>query len=164
MNKSRVKTKALACVLAGCAGGAAAQENCSQNINKIEKIADIQAALNCVDSRAKAAEERNKQQAENHKREMLQQAANFDIVTTNVRQVSLKEATNGAWKPIPESEAANVCYLSSVRLAPQGLCQVTYHGALERWSYNISNPSSSGFICMATCVWMELRPKPQGKE
>ena len=166
---SRSKTGApacavLACVLAGWASDVAAQEDCNAKINKIEKIGDIQAALSCVENHVDAEAQRSKQQEENHKKQLLQQVANFELVTTNVRQVPLKEATNGAWKPIPESEAANACFLSSVRLAPQALCQITYHGELERWSYNISNPSAAGFICMATCVWMELRRKPKGAE
>lgn len=163
--KSRIRTGLLACALAGWTSGAAAQEDCSAKINTIAKIGDIQAALNCLEAHVTAEAERSRQIAENYKKLMLQQMlAQFELVTTNVRHVSLKESTHGTWKQIPDSANANACFLSSVRLPPQGLCQVTYQGTLERWSYNVSDPASAGFTCTATCVWMDLRLKAQGAQ
>lgn len=162
---SRIKAGMLACVLAGTAAGAAAEDDCSARINTIEKIGDIQAALNCVESHIAAEAERSRQIAQNYKKIMLQQMVEqFEIVTTNVRHVSLKESTNGTWKQIPDSAEAHACFLSSVRLPPQGLCQVTYQGTLERWAYNVSDPASAGFTCTATCVWMDLRRKAQAAQ
>lgn len=157
----RVKTSVLACVLAGWASCAAAQGDCIAKINSIEKIGDIQAALNCVEGHIAAEAERNKQQAEENRKLVRQQIDKLEIVTTNVKHVPLKEATNGVWKKIPDSDKANACFLSSVRLPPQGLCQVTYQGTLDRWSYNVSDIAGAGFICTATCTWIELRRKPE---
>jgi len=159
--KRRVKVCVLACGLAGWASCAAAQENCSAKINSIEKIGDIQAALNCVEGHVAAEAERSKQLAEENKKLMRQQIDGLEIVTTNVKHVALKDATNGVWKKIPDSDKANACFLSSVRLPPQGLCQVTYQGTLDRWSYNVSDIAGAGFVCTATCTWVELRRKPE---
>jgi len=162
---SRIKAGVLASVLAGAVSGVAAQEDCSARINTIVKIGDIQAALNCVENHIAAEAERSRQIAENYKKIMLQQMVEqFEIATTNVRHVSLKESTNGTWKQIPDSADANACFLSSVRLPPQGLCQVTYQGTLERWAYNVSDPASAGFSCTVTCVWMDLRHKAQAAQ
>ena len=167
MESSR-KTSALACVWAGLAGlagwapGAAAQDDCNAKIDTIEKIGDIQAALNCVQGRVAAEAARSKQHEESHKKQLLQQVADqLELATTKVRHVSLKESTHGIWKPIPESAEADACFLSSVRLPAQGLCQVTYEGPLERWAYNVSDPAGAGFTCTATCVWMDIRRKPE---
>ena len=46
--KFRLKNSLLVWALAGWASGVAAQEDCQARINKIEKVADIQAALLCV--------------------------------------------------------------------------------------------------------------------
>jgi hypothetical protein len=162
--KSLTKTGVLGCLLAGWGFGAAAQDDCTARINTIEKIGDIQAALNCVQGHIAAEAQRNKQLAENNKKELAQQVDNLKIEATRVRHMSLKEATNGIWKMIPDSENANACFLSSVRLPPQGLCQVTYQGTLNRWSYNVSDIAGAGFACTATCIWLELRGKPQGTE
>jgi hypothetical protein len=160
--KSRMKTSVLACVLAGWATGVAAQDDCSEQINTIQKIGDVQAALNCVQGRV-AAEVRARQEAEKNLKQLPQQVADqLQLVATKVRHVALKEATNGIWKQIPESADADACFLSSVRLPPQGLCQVTYQGTLERWSYNVSDRGGQGFLCTATCVWMDVRRKPEG--
>lgn len=160
---SRTKASVLACVLAGWAMGAVAQENCNGQIERIETIGDVQAALNCIEAEVTATAERSKQFTENNKKQVLQQLdENVELVTTKVRHVALGESTNGAWKQIPESSDANACFLSSVRLPPQGLCQVTYQGTSERWSYNVSDPVGAGFTCTATCVWMDLRRKQEG--
>lgn len=162
--KSRIQA-VLAAALAAWAAGAAAQDNCSARINTIEKIGDIQAALNCVENRFAAEAERARQAIESNKKLALQQVLEqFEIVTTNVRHVSLKESTNGNWKQIPDSANANACFLSAVRLPAQGLCQVTYQGNLERWAYNVSDPASAGFTCTATCIWMDLRRKEQAAQ
>ena len=107
---------------------------------------------------------RNKRQSENDKKEVLQQVDNLEIESTNVKHMSLKEATNGAWKKIPDSDKANACFLSSVRLPPQGLCQITYQGNLDRWSYNASDIAGAGFVCTATCVWVKVHRKEQAAD
>ncbi|MEN3275626.1 MAG: hypothetical protein V7631_1416 [Massilia sp.] len=156
------RTSVLACVLAGAASGVAAQDDCSARINTIEKIGDIQAALTCVQGRVAAQAEQTRRLEESNKTQLPQQVIDqIELVTTKVRHVSLKEATDGVWKQIPDSAEADACFLSSVRLPPQGLCQVTYQGTLERWSYNVSDRAGAGFVCTATCVWMDLRRKPQ---
>ena len=161
----RMKAGVLACGLAGWAFGAAAQEDCNARINAIAKIGDVQAALSCVEAHVAAEADRARQAAENNRKQLLQQLPNqFDIMMTKVRHVAFKESTNGSWKQIPESEDAHACFLSSVRLPPQGLCQVTYQGSLERWSYNVSDPVGAGFTCTATCVWMDIRRKPEGEQ
>jgi len=166
--KPHARTSVLAFVLAGWlagwASGAAAQEDCSAKINAIVKIGDIQAALNCVEGHIANEAARNRKQAENDKKEMLQQIDNLEIESTNVKHMVLKEATNGAWKKIPDSDKANACFLSSVRLPPQGLCQITYQGNLDRWSYNASDIAGAGFVCTATCVWVKAHRKPQAAE
>jgi len=154
----------LALALAGWTSGLAAQEDCSARISKLEKIGDIQAALSCLDSRTAADSERARVDAEKNRKQMIEKSTGFDIVTANVRNVALKEPTGGSWKEIPESQGAHACYLSSVRLPQQGLCQISYQGSQEHWAYNISDPKGLGFICTSTCVWMGLVPKPQAKE
>ena len=159
---SRTKTGMLACVLAGWAAGAAAQHECSARINSITTIGDVQAALNCVEGHVSAEASRSRQLIENNKKQLLEQIPEqIELVMTNVRHVSLKESTNGKWKQIPDAADADACFLSSVRLPPQGLCQVTYEGKLEHWAYNVSDPASAGFVCTATCVWMDLRRKQE---
>lgn len=162
--KSLVKTCVLACILAGWASGAAAQEDCLAKIAAIKIIGDVQAALNCVEGHIANEAARNKRQSESDKKEMLQQIDNLDIESTNVKHMSLKEATNGAWKKIPDSDKANACFLSSVRLPPQGLCQITYQGNLDRWSYNASDIAGAGFVCTATCVWVKVHRKEQAAD
>jgi hypothetical protein len=159
---SRMKTGMLACVLTGWASCAAAQE-CNAKISTIDTVADIQAALGCVEDHVNAEAARSRQLVENNKKQLLQQITEqIELVTTNMRHVSFKESTNGAWKQIPDSAEADACFLSSVRLPPQGLCQITYQGTLEHWAYNVSDPVGAGFVCTATCVWMDLRRKPEG--
>jgi hypothetical protein len=162
--KSRWQSVVLGWMLAGAASGLAAQEDCSVKINTMEKIGDIQAALRCLDSRMAADSERARAEAEKSHKQMLARTAGFDITIANVRNVSLDETTNGVWKEIPDSESAHACFLGSVRLPLQGLCQISYQGAQERWVYNISDPRRAGFMCTATCIWMGLVPKPQPKE
>lgn len=162
--KSSLQTVVTALVLAGSASGLAAQEDCGARINKLEKIGDIQAALSCLDSRMAAESERAKADAEKSRKQMADKTASVEVTIANVRNIALDEATNGAWKEIPESEAAHACFLSAIRLPQQGLCQISYQGSLEHWVYNISNPKGEGFICTATCVWMGVVPKPQPKE
>lgn len=162
--RSRWKGRVLALALAGWVSGLAAQEDCSARISKLEKIGDIQGALTCLDSRTAADSERARIEAEKNRKQLLEKSGGFDIVTANVRNVSLKEGTGGSWKEIPESQGAHACYLSSVRLPQQGLCQISYQGSQEHWAYNISDPKGLGFICTATCVWMGLVAKPQAKE
>lgn len=155
---SRMKASMLACGLAGWASAAAAQESCNERIATIKTIGDVQAALSCVEAHVAAEADRSRQLTENTRKQLLQEVPNqFDLVTTKVRHVALKDSTNGTWKQIPESNDAHACFLSSVRLPPQGLCQVTYQGQTERWSYNVSDPVGAGFTCTATCVWMDLR-------
>lgn len=160
----RWKGEVLALLLAGTASGVAAQEDCSARIGRLEKIGDIQAALSCLDNRTAAESERARVEAEKTRKEYLEKMTGFDIVTSNVRNIALKEPTEGSWKEIPDSKAAHACFLSSVRLPQQGLCQISYQGTQENWAYNISDPKGLGFICTATCVWMNLVPKPQPKE
>jgi hypothetical protein len=162
--KPHVKTSVLACVLAGWTSGAAAQEDCLAKINSIHTIGDVQAALNCVEGHIANEAARNKKQADTDKQQMLQQMDNQQVVTSKVRHLSLKDATNGLWKKIPESENAFACFLSSVRLPPQGLCQVTYQGTADRWSYNVSDIAGAGFVCTATCIWVEVHRKPENAE
>ena len=162
--KSRLQSVVPALMLAGSASSLAAQEDCSAKINTLEKIGDIQAALSCLDSRMAADGERAKAEAEKSRKQMLDKMAGFQVTIANVRNIALDEVTNGAWKEIPDSEAAHACFLSAVRLPVQGLCQISYQGASEHWVYNISNPKGTGFICSATCVWMGVVPKPQSKE
>ena len=162
--KPHVKPCVLACILAGWASGAAAQEDCLAKIAAIKIIGDVQAALNCVEGHIANEAARNKRQSESDKKEMLQQIDNLDIESTNVKHMSLKEATNGAWKKIPDSDKANACFLSSVRLPPQGLCQITYQGNLDRWSYNASDIAGAGFVCTATCVWVKVHRKQQSAD
>jgi hypothetical protein len=163
--KSRMKTSVLASVLAGAASGAAAQDDCISRINSISTIGDVQAALICVEGHVAAEAERARQHAESHKKQVPQQVADqLELVTTNRRHVSLKESTNGVWKQIPDSAEADACFLSSVRLPPQGLCQITYQGAQERWAYNVSDVAGAGFTCTATCVWMDIRRKAQAAQ
>ena len=159
--KPGMKTVVLACVLTGWASGAIAQDNCIEKISTIKIVADIQAALTCVEGHIAAEAERSRQEAEANKKQLFQQIGEVELVTTKVRHVSLKEATNGVWKQIPDSAEANACFLSSVRLPPQGLCQVTHQGTLERWAYNVSDIAGAGFTCTATCIWMGLRRKAQ---
>ena len=90
---------------------------------------------------------------------MLQQIAKLQTVA-KVHTEPLKEATNGVWKEIPDSDGAAACYISSIRLPPQGLCQISYEGPARHWSYNISDPNSAGFMCIATCAWVDLRAAP----
>jgi hypothetical protein len=160
----RVTNVMLSLLLAGAVSGAVAQEDCSARIGQMAKIGDFQAALSCVDNRIGAESERTRVEAEKNRKLLLSKITEFDIVTANVRNIALKEATAGNWKEIPDSQAAHVCFLSSVRLPQQGLCQISYQGSQEHWAYNISDPKSAGFICTATCVWMGLAPKPQPKE
>jgi hypothetical protein len=162
--KRHLRTSVLACAVAGWVSGATAQEDCSAKINSIAKIGDIQAALNCVEGHIANEAARNKQQAENDKKEMLQQIDDLEILSTNVKHVALKEATNGVWQKIPDSENANACFLSSVRLPPQGLCQITYQGTQKAWTYNASDIAGAGFVCTATCVWVKAHRKPQAAE
>jgi hypothetical protein len=157
--KLQVKASVLACGLAAWASGAAAQEDCLAKISNIGTIGDVRAALNCVEGHIANEAARSKKQSENDKKEMLEQIDNLDILSTNVKHMSLKEATNGAWKKIPDSDKANACFLSSVRLPPQGLCQITYQGNLDRWSYNASDIAGAGFVCTATCVWVKVQRK-----
>lgn len=163
--KFRMKSSVLAWVLAVSASGAVAQEDCQARINKIEKIGDIQAALTCVQGQITSEAERVRQHTEKTKKQLLLQTVDqLELVTTNVRHVPLKESTNGTWKQIPDSADAKACFLSSVRMSAQGLCQVTYQSAQERWTYNLSDPNSAGFTCSATCVWMEIRRKAQAEQ
>jgi hypothetical protein len=163
--KFRLKTSVLAWVLAGWASGVAAQEDCQARINKMETAGDIQAALTCVQSQITSESERVRNHAEKTKNQLLMQTVEqLELVTTNVRQQSLKESTNGTWKPIPESADARACFLTAVRLPAQGLCQVAYQGNLKRWAYSVSDPASAGFTCTATCVWMEIRSKKQTEQ
>ena len=60
----------LACVFAGWTSGVAAQEDCNAKINAIEKIGDMQAALNCVERHIAVEAERSKQLAENLKKQL----------------------------------------------------------------------------------------------
>jgi hypothetical protein len=159
--KRHVRTSVLACAVAGSVSGAAAQEDCIAKINSIAKIGDVQAALNCVEGHIANEAARNKQRADNDKKEMLQQIDNLEILSTNVKHVSLKEPTNGVWKKIPDSENANACFLSSVRLPPQGLCQITHQGPQDTWTYNASDIAGAGFVCTATCVWVKVHRKPE---
>jgi|AraplaDrversion2_2_1032049.scaffolds.fasta_scaffold00768_40 hypothetical protein len=159
--KRHVRASMLACAVAGCVSGAAAQEDCSVKINAITKIGDIQAALNCVEGHIANEAARNRKQSENDKKEMLQQIDNLEIESTSVKHMSLKDATNGVWKKIPDSDKANACFLSSVRLPPQGLCQITYQGTQDTWTYNASDIAGAGFVCTATCVWVKVHRKPE---
>lgn len=162
---SRMTTGLLACVLTGWTAGAVAQDECSARINSITTIGDVQAALNCVEAHVGAEASRSRQLIENSKKQLLQQIPEqIELVSTNIRHVPLKESTNGKWTPIPDADGADACFLSSVRLPPQGLCQVTYEGRLEHWSYNVSDPARAGFVCTATCVWMDLRRKAQAPD
>lgn len=163
--KFRLRTSVLASVLAAAASGVAAQEDCQARINKIEKIGDIQAALTCVQGQITSEAERVRQHVERTKQQLLLQTVDqLELVTTNVRQVTLKETTNGAWKQIPESTDAKACFLSAVRMPAQALCQVAYQGAQKRWAYNLSDPTSAGSTCSATCVWMDVRRKAQAAQ
>lgn len=153
---------ALGFVVAGWASGAAAQDECAERIGTMKTIGDVQAALSCMDKRIGTESERSAKEGEAKSNQVLQQITNsLEVVTTNARNVQLKEATAGIWKAVPESDGANACYVSSVRLPPQGLCQVTYQSSLERWGYNISDPAAPGFLCTATCVWQKVLRKPQ---
>ena len=162
--KSRLQSVVAALVLAGASSGLVAQDDCSAKISTMEKIGDVQAALSCLDNRMTADGERAKAEAEKNRKQLLGKMTGFDITIANARNVPLDEVANGAWKEIPDSEAAHACFLSAVRLPQQGLCQISYQGAQEHWVYNISDPKRAGFICTATCVWMGLVPKPQPKE
>ncbi|MGX9216837.1 hypothetical protein ACWV27_00270 [Massilia varians] len=163
--KFRMRTSVLVCVLAVSASGVAAQEDCQARINKIEKIGDIQAALTCVQGQITSEAERVRQHTEKTKQQLLLQTVDqLELVTTNVRQVPLKESTNGAWKQIPDSTDAKACFLSAVHTPAQGLCQIAYQGAQERWAYNLSDPTSAGLSCSATCVWMDIRRKAQAEQ
>jgi len=159
--KFRVRVCVLVCMAwvgAGWASGAAAQD-CSERINSIKTIGDMQGAINCVQGLV-AAESRARQQAEKNLKQLPQQVADqIELITTKIRHASLKESTNGLWKQIPDSADADACFLSSVRLPPQGLCQVTHQGNLGQWSYNASDIAGAGFVCTATCVWLDVRPK-----
>lgn len=160
--KSRIEAGVLACIVAGWATGALAQENCNGQIDRIATIGDVQTALNCVEAEVAASAERTRQLSESNKKQVLQQIdENLELVTAKVRHVSLGESTNGNWKQVPESGDAHACFLSSVRLPAQGLCQITYQGNLGRWAFNVSNPTGAGFTCTATCVWMGLKRKPE---
>ena len=113
--KRHVRASMLACAVAGCVSGAAAQEDCSVKINAITKIGDIQAALNCVEGHIANEAARNRKQSENDKKEMLQQIDNLEIESTSVKHMSLKDATNGVWKKIPDSDKANEIGRASCR-------------------------------------------------
>jgi hypothetical protein len=162
--KPHVKTSVLACVLAGWTSGVAAQVDCLAKINSIQKIGDVQAALNCVEGHIANEAARNKQQSEADKQQMLEQVDSLEVAATHIKHMSLKDATNGAWKKIPDSDNANACFLSSVRLPPQGLCQITYQGKLDEWTYNASDIAGAGFVCTATCVWLDIHRKQKGAE
>jgi hypothetical protein len=160
--KFRIRTSVLACLLAGAATELAAQDDCSARTEKIATIGDVQAALSCMDSRISGEVARSRQQLETNTKQLPKQLIEqLELVTTTTRHVVLKESTNGKWKQIPESLDADACFLSSVKLPPQGLCQVTHQGTLGHWSYNVSDPASAGFLCTATCVWLDVRRKPQ---
>ena len=161
---SRTVALALVVVVAGwaTASGAVAQDGCADRIARIGTIGDVQAALACMDQRIAAEGERTTKEGEAKSSQVLQQITNsLEVVTTNARNMPLKEATAGVWKAVPESQGANACYVSSVRLPPQGLCQVTYQSELERWGYNISDPAAPGFLCTVSCVWLKVLRKPQ---
>lgn len=163
--KFRMKTGVLAWVLAGSASSVSAQEDCQARINKIETVGDIQAALTCVQGQITSEAERIRQHTEKTKNQLLLQTVDhLELVTTNVRHVPLKESTNGTWKQIPDSADAKACFLSSVRMSTQGLCQITYQSAQERWAYNLSDPNAAGLTCSATCVWMDIRRKAQAEQ
>lgn len=163
--KFRLKNSVLAWALAGSASGVAAQEDCQARINKIEKVADIQAALLCVQGQITSEAERVREHTEKTKNQLLLQTVDqLELVTTNVRQVALTEKTDGSWKPIPESGEARVCFLTAVRLPARGLCQIAYQGNLGRWAYSVSDPASAGFTCTATCVWMDIRRKKTSEQ
>jgi hypothetical protein len=157
-----LRTIALAAMLGGWAFGAGAQDECQERINTIGGGADVVAALSCLNKRIASEHERASKEAEAKSGQTVQQQlGSLEVVTTNAKNVPLKEATTGIWKAVPESENANACYVSSVRLPPQGLCQVTYQSAQERWAFNISDPATPGFMCTATCVWLKVLRKPQ---
>lgn len=157
--KSRSRINVLALVLAGWAGGTAAQEDCGVQISRIKTIGDVQMALACVDRHVVTESDRIRKEADNNKKELAQQINGLKVATTSVRSVALKEVTNGKWKAIPDSDAAAACYLSAVRLPPQGVCQVGYQGEQEHWAFNVSNPAGMDFICTATCVWTDIVQK-----
>jgi hypothetical protein len=162
----RLENNLLAWVLAGWASGVAAQEDCQNRIAKIETVGDIRAALSCVQGQILTEAERVRDHAERTKDQLLQQtvvqtADHIELVTTKVRQVALKDSTNGVWKPIPDATDARACFLTAVRLPAQGLCQVAYQGDLKRWAYSVSDPASAGFTCTTTCIWLEVRRKAQ---
>lgn len=161
----RLKNSVLAWALAAWASGVAAQEDCQARINKIEKVADIQAALLCVQGQITSESARMREHTEKTKNQLLLQTVDqLELVTTNVRQVPLTEKTDGTWKPIPESTEARACFLTTVRLPARGLCQIAYQGNLGRWAYSVSDPASAGFTCTATCVWMEIRRKKEAEQ
>lgn len=157
----RFKTDVLALVLSGWVSGAAAQNDCGEKINTMQTIGDVRATLHCLDERILNENARTKQEEDKTNKQLLQHITNLKIVLKNVKNIPLKEATNGDWKEVPESSAANACFLSSIRLPVEGLCQVSYQGAEERWAYNISNPKTAGFMCTATCIWIDLQKPPR---
>jgi len=164
--KFRLETSLLAWGLAGWMTGAAAQEDCQKRIETIKTLGDMQAALSCVQGQILTEAERVREHTEKTKAQLLQQTVvqsveHTELVTTKVRQVALKDATNGVWKPIPDSADARACFLTAVRLPAQGLCQVAYQGDLKRWAYSVSDPASAGFTCTTTCIWLEIRRKAQ---
>jgi hypothetical protein len=163
--KPRFHAELLALVLAGWMTGAAAQEECETRTATIVNIGDVRAALNCLERRIVAENQQTRKEEENNKKQLLQQITNLDIVTTNVKNIPLRSATNGIWKELPESEGAKACFLTSIRLPPQGLCQITYHGTDQKWTFNISDPTVAGFMCTATCVWTDLvRKQPAANQ
>jgi hypothetical protein len=157
---SRFKNAVLVLVLAAWTSGATAQDDCGAKINNIQKIGDMKAALGCLEGHIAAERERTRQDAEKSRQKLIEQLAGMEVLTTKVRNMPLNEVTNGIWKEIPESNGAAACFLSSIRLPPQGLCQVTYQGTIQEWSYNVSNPGAAGFMCTATCIWVQLQGKP----
>jgi hypothetical protein len=162
--KRHVRTSVLACAVAVSVSGAAAREDCIAKISAIASVGDVRAALNCVEGHIANEAARNKQRADNDKKEMLQQIDNLEVLSTDIKHMSLKEPTNGVWKKIPDSDKANACFLSSVRLPPQGLCQITYQGTQDTWTYNASDIAGAGFVCTATCVWVKVHRKQEAAQ
>lgn len=158
--KSSLEMGMLAFVLAGVASGAFGQEDCGQRITELSTIGDVKGALSCVDRHIVTESDRIRKEAANNKTQLDQKISSLKVATTSVRSVALKDVTNGKWKQIPDSDAAAACYLSAVRLPPQGVCQVGYQGEEERWAFNVSNPAGMDFICTATCVWTDIIHKP----
>lgn len=157
--KSGSRMSVLAFVLAGWAEGIVAQEDCGTRISQIKDVGDMRAALSCVDRHVVIESDRLRKEADTNKQQLEQKIGGLKVATTSVRSIALKDVTNGKWKKIPESDAAAACYLSAVRLPPQGVCQVGYQGEQAQWAFNVSNPAGMEFICTATCVWSEILQK-----